>query len=54
MEGAAIAQVCFLNQIPFIIVRSISDKPNGKNELTFEQYLELASKRCSEILKRVI
>lgn len=54
MEGAAIAQVCYLDKIPFIIVRSISDNPNGKNEITFEEYLKLASKRCSEILKNVI
>lgn len=54
MEGAAIAQVCYLNKIPFIILRSISDNPNGKNEITFEEYLELASKRCSEILKNAI
>lgn len=54
MEGAAIAQVCYLDKIPFIIVRSISDNPNGKNEITFEEYLQLASKRCSEILKNVI
>ena len=54
MEGAAIAQVCYLDNIPFIILRSISDNPNGNNNITFEEYLELASKRCSEILKKVI
>lgn len=54
MEGAAIGQVCYLDEIPFIVVRSISDSPNGNNALTFEKYLELASKRCSEIIKRFI
>jgi len=54
MEGAAIAQVCFLDKIPFIIIRSISDNPDGNNNITFEKYLELASKRCADILKRVI
>lgn len=54
MEGAAIAQVCFLDNIPFIIVRSISDNPNGDNNITFDNYLKLASKRCGEILKKVI
>jgi len=54
MEGAAIAQVCYLDKIPFIIVRSISDDPNGKNNITFDEYLELAAKRCGEILKKVI
>lgn len=54
MEAASIAQVCYLDKIPFIILRSISDTPNGKNEITFEQYLELASKRCAEILEKFI
>ena len=54
MEGAAIAQVCYLDKVPFIVIRSISDSPNGNNNITFEKYLELASKRCSEILKRII
>lgn len=54
MEGAAIAQVCFLDNIPFIIIRSISDNPNGNNNITFEEYLEQASKRCAKILKKGI
>ena len=51
MEGAAIAQVCKLDHVPFIIIRSISDSPNGNNNITFDQFLEKASKRCAEIIK---
>lgn len=51
MEGAAIAQVCKLDNIPFVVIRSISDKPNGKNEITFDEFLEKASKNCSQIIK---
>jgi len=29
MEGAAIAQVCYLNKIPFAAIRAISDKADG-------------------------
>lgn len=50
MEGAAIAQVCKLDNIPFIIIRSISDTPNGSNNITFDQFLVKASKRCAEII----
>ena len=42
MEGAAIAQVCKLDKVPFIIIRSISDKPNGNNNVTFDKFLEKA------------
>ncbi len=54
MEGAAIAQVCYLDKIPFIVIRSISDSPNGNNEIDFDKYVELASKRCANILKEFL
>ena len=49
MECAAVAQVCYLDDIPFISVRCISDIPDGKNENTFDENLKLASKRCAKI-----
>ena len=54
MEGAAIAQVCKLDNIPFLVIRSISDKPNGDNHITFDQFLEKASKRCAIIIKNFL
>lgn len=51
MECAAIGQVCYLDNIPFIAIRAISDTPNGKNASTFDENLKLASKRCANILK---
>ena len=51
MEGAAIAQICELDGIPFIIIRSISDSPNGKNATDYNQYIKLASKRRANLLK---
>ena len=50
MECAAIAQVAYLSNIPFAVIRSVSDSPNGENEEDFEQNLDLASKRCANIL----
>ncbi len=54
MECAAIAQVCYLDAIPFIGIRSISDTPNGENARIFEENLKLASKRCANILKELL
>lgn len=54
MEGASIAQVCKLDNVPFVVIRGISDKPNGNNEITFEQYLENASKRSANIVEEFI
>lgn len=47
MEGAAIAQTAYLSNTPFIIIRSISDSPNEKNQIDFNQYLKMAADRCA-------
>lgn len=51
MEGAAIAQVCTLANIPFIVVRSISDSPNEKNNIDFDKFLKKASKNCADFIE---
>ena len=52
MEGAAVAQVCTLCKIPFVIIRSITDKPKTQEKVDFYQYLELASARCASFLEK--
>lgn len=54
MECGAIGQVCYLDNIPFIVIRSISDTPNGNNATTFDENLKLASKRCANLLKEFL
>lgn len=50
MEGAAIAQVCTLDKIPFVVIRAISDKPNGSNNIDFETYLQMACERYAKFI----
>ena len=40
MEGGAIAQVCHLNQLPFVIVRVISDTADGEAPADFLRFAE--------------
>ena len=55
MEGASIAQVCFLSHVPFLVIRSISDSPNSKdNKMTYEEFLQDSSKRVAGYLKEII
>lgn len=55
MEGASIAQVCYLCNIPYLVIRSISDSPNSNNnKLTYEEFLEKSSKIVSEYLEKII
>lgn len=51
MEGAAIAQICYLDNIPFVVIRSISDSPNGNNAIVFDEFVKLASRRCAMLLE---
>jgi adenosylhomocysteine nucleosidase len=39
MEGAAVAQVCFDYQIPFVAVRTISDRADDNAHIDFQQFV---------------
>lgn len=54
MECGAVAQVCYLDNIPFMAIRCVSDTPNGNNATTFDENLKLGSRRCANILKEVL
>lgn len=54
MEGASIAQVCKLSNVPFVVIRSISDCPNGNNNIDFNTYLQVASKRGASFLNELL
>ena len=52
MESAAIGQTCYLNKIPFSIIRSISDNSDENNE--YENFFKDSAIRASNILKNMI
>ncbi|NIZ47566.1 5'-methylthioadenosine/adenosylhomocysteine nucleosidase [Entomospira nematocerorum] len=54
MEGAAVAHVATLFKVPFIVIRAISDKADGKAPMTYEEFLELASRRSSQIVRELL
>lgn len=44
MEGASVAHVCYLCNIPFLVIRAISDSPyEDNNNITFEEFLKISS-----------
>ena len=54
MEGAAVAQVCFEYEIPFLIIRTISDSANEKSLIDFPLFIkDIASKYSKEIIKAI-
>jgi adenosylhomocysteine nucleosidase len=50
MEGAAVAQVCYANEVPFCVLRTISDSFSGKNEMDYAVFAEKAAHRGAEFL----
>lgn len=54
MEGASIAQVCYLCNVPFLVIRSITDKLDGSSKIDFETFLESSSKKAVNILKEIL
>ena len=54
MEGAAIAQVCNLNGIPFAIIRAISDKADDSEEMSYLEFEHAAAERCAAITRYMI
>jgi len=43
MEGAAVAQVCYEFNVPFTVIRTISDKANQEAHYSFESFVEKIS-----------
>ncbi len=54
MEGASIAQACWLNGVPFVVVRAISDKADGSAEMAYPEFEELAAHRCAAIVELML
>ncbi|NFH91359.1 5'-methylthioadenosine/adenosylhomocysteine nucleosidase [Clostridium botulinum] len=54
MEGASIAQVCYLNSIPFVVIRSISDNANNGAHMDYEKFTPIAVKNSTNILKNML
>lgn len=54
MEGAAIAQTCYLLDIPFVVIRSLSDIAGKTSSVSFNEYLETAAKHSAELVMAMI
>ena len=55
MEGAAVAQVCQEHDIPFIIIRTISDKADHSAAIDFQNFVtNVASLYSAEIVKELV
>lgn len=54
MEGAAIAQAAYLNNIPFLIIRAISDKADDSAEMDYSEFEAAAICHSVKLLTAMI
>lgn len=54
MEGAAIAHTAFLNGIPFVILRAISDKADEEADVSYETFEHQAAQNCAKLVAHMV
>ena len=54
MEGGAIAHTCYLNNVPFVVIRSISDNANNGAHMDFAEFTTIGVKNSTAILKSML
>lgn len=50
MEGAAIAQVCYQYDVPFVIIRALSDIAGQEAPMSFQEFLKTAAENAANVI----
>ena len=53
MEGAAIAHAAWRNQVPFVIIRAISDKADDSAQMDYPTFEAIAAERCAKVTQNL-
>ena len=54
MEGASIAHGSYLNKLPFVIIRAISDKADDSAEMDYPTFEKGAAKHCAKLVEELV
>jgi len=54
MEGGSIAQVCYLNSVPFVVIRSISDNANTGAHMDYQKFVPIAIDNSIHIIENML
>src|SRR5699024_3506867 len=54
MEGAAIAQVCYQYDIPFVIIRALSDIAGTDSPMAFQEFIKVAAKNAADLIMQMV
>ena len=50
MEGASIGQVCYVNRVPFCVLRAISDSADGSSHMDYPTFVGMAAEQSVKLL----
>ena len=54
MEAAAIAQTCYQLEVPFVIIRAVSDSADEKADISFEEFLKTAAVSSAKMVTEIV
>ena len=54
MEGAAIAQAAYLNGIPYVVIRAISDKADDSATMDYPTFERKAAHHCARLVEEMV
>lgn len=54
MEGAAIAHAAYLNEIPYVVIRAISDKADGSAQMDYPEFEQAAAKHSAKLVETLV
>ncbi len=54
MEGGAIAHVCYVNDVPFLILRAISDGADDQSNMDFPTFARMAAEHSADALAAML
>ena len=54
MEGGAVAQTCTLNEVPFVIIRAISDGASDEAPMQYEEFVRFAAARAMHMIQTMM
>ena len=54
MEGGSIGLVCYLNEVPYVVIRAMSDRADGTGPEDYEEFEKIAAILCANIVEYMI
>jgi adenosylhomocysteine nucleosidase len=54
MEGAAVAQVCWQQKLPFVVIRSMSDRAGDNAHMDMDNFYHIAARNSASVVINIV